>query len=67
MTAGGSGVALLAPFDATRYYLPWRPIPVSPMGFRFFSAYGLDVFEHELVLIWLPAVVLLGLAWAWRK
>ena len=67
MTAGGSGVALLAPFDATRYYLPWRPIPVSPMGFRFFSAYGLEVFEHELVLIWLPAVVLLGLAWAWRK
>src|SRR5438552_3423325 len=66
MTDGGSGVALLAPFDSTRYFLPWRPIPVSPMGFRFFSAYGLEVFEHELVLIWLAAGVLVGLAWAGR-
>jgi inner membrane protein len=66
MTDGGSGVALLAPFDSTRYFLPWRPIPVSPMGFRFFSAYGLEVFEHELVLIWLPAAMLVGLGWAAR-
>ena len=32
MTDGGRGVALLAPFDATRYFLPWRPIRVSPIG-----------------------------------
>ena len=67
MTDGGSGVALLTPFDSTRYFLPWRPLPVSPLGFRFFSAYGLEVFEHELVLIWLPAAALLGLTWASRR
>ena len=41
MTDGGSGVAFLAPFDDTRYFLPWRPIPVSPIGVsRFFSGAG---------------------------
>jgi inner membrane protein len=58
MTNGGSGVALLAPFDDTRYFLPWRPIPVSPLGLRFFSARGWRVFESELLLIWLPAAIL---------
>ena len=58
MTDGGSGVAFFAPFDATRYFLPWRPIPVSPMGLRFFSDYGLEVFERELWIVWLPSAIL---------
>jgi len=32
MTNGGLGVAFFAPFDSTRYFLPWRPIIVSPIG-----------------------------------
>src|SRR6185436_15539798 len=30
MTNGGLGVAYFAPFDNSRYFLPWRPIPVAP-------------------------------------
>ncbi len=32
MTSGGLGVAFFAPFTNTRYFLPWRPIPVAPMS-----------------------------------
>jgi inner membrane protein len=55
MTSGGPGVAFFAPFDPTRYFLPWRPIPVSPLLAGFFSEWGWRVFSTELVLIWLPA------------
>jgi inner membrane protein len=54
-TNGGPGIALLAPFDETRYFSAWRPIPVSPLGSRFFSEWGWHVFKAELALIWLPA------------
>ena len=66
MTDSGSGVAFFAPVDATRYFLPWRPIPVSPIGFRFFGEYGREVFEQELLIVWLPSAVLAALAWAGR-
>jgi inner membrane protein len=59
MTNGGSGVAFFAPFDHARYFLPWRPIPVSPIGVsRFFTRRGLDIMRAEVWLIWLPAAVL---------
>lgn len=58
LTDGGPGIAFFAPFDDTRYFFPWRPIVVSPLGIRpFFSAWGLRVIESELVWIWLPAIV----------
>jgi len=50
LTDGGLGVALLWPFDLTRYFAPWQPIPVAPIGLDFFSAYGLTVSLTELVL-----------------
>jgi inner membrane protein len=50
MTNGGRGVALLWPLDTTRYFAPWRPIPVAPLGLRFFSEAGLSVALRELVL-----------------
>jgi inner membrane protein len=55
LTDGGPGVAFLAPVDATRYFFPWRPIPVSPLATNFFSAWGWRVFTAELAMIWLPA------------
>jgi inner membrane protein len=72
MTDGGIGVAFLAPLDRTRYFLPWRPLPVSPIGIgRFFGPRGLDIMRAELILIWIPtAVVLLtvfGLRWRRRR
>lgn len=55
MTNGGLGIALLAPFDNTRYFLPWRPIAVSPIGLsNFFGAWGARVMLNELLWVWLP-------------
>jgi inner membrane protein len=58
MTNGGLGVALFAPFDDTRYFLPWRPIVVSPIGIAgFFSGRGLRVIQSELLWIWVPSAI----------
>src|ERR1044071_4593542 len=54
LTDGGSGVAFFAPFDDARYFFPWRPIEVSPMGLRFFSPRGLEVIQSEFLWIWIP-------------
>ena len=68
LTTGGPGVAFFAPFDTTRYFLPWRPIPVSPLAAHFFSAWGWRVFRTELAMIWLPAGLLIVLAgYLWRR
>lgn len=50
MTDGGLGCALFWPFDLTRYFAPWRPIPVSPIGLDFLSPYGATVTFAELIL-----------------
>ncbi|GMQ91730.1 MAG: metal-dependent hydrolase [Gammaproteobacteria bacterium] len=56
MTNGGLGVAFFAPFDEARYFLPWRPIVVSPIGIgSFFSAWGMRVIVSELLWVGLPA------------
>lgn len=56
MTDGGLGCALLWPFDLTRYFAPWRPIPVAPIGLDFLSREGLIVALIELILF-SPVVV----------
>jgi inner membrane protein len=50
LTDGGLGCALLWPFNRTRYFAPWNPIPVAPIGLDYFSPYGLMVATTELVL-----------------
>jgi inner membrane protein len=56
-TNGGLGVAFFSPFDRTRYFFPWTPIEVSPIGAaRFFSQRGLVVLRSELKWIWLPSL-----------
>jgi inner membrane protein len=50
LTNGGRGCALFWPFDATRYFAPWQPIPVSPIGFAYLSPYGMFVAAVELVI-----------------
>ena len=50
MTDGGLGCALFWPFDLTRYFAPWRPIPVAPIGFGFLSPVGAAIALTELVL-----------------
>ena len=64
-TDGGLGVALLAPFSNQRFFFPWQPIEVSPLGVsRIFSARGVEVLTSELLWVGIPAlaVALLGLA-----
>ena len=64
MTNGGLGVAFFAPFDNTRYFLPWRPIEVSPIGVRaFFTTRGLVVLQSEFVWIWIPSGIWIAAVW----
>jgi inner membrane protein len=58
MTDGGLGVALLWPFSNERFFAPWRPIPVAPIGARMLSSRG-------LLVVWIELVACLPLlAWA---
>ena len=58
-TNGGLGIALLSPFNNTRYFFPWTPIMVSPIGIQgFFSTWGLSVIKSEFLWIWLPSFLL---------
>lgn len=63
-TDGGLGVALLAPLDPTRFFFPFQPIAVSPIGpAALFSVHGLAVVESELLWVWLPFAGLGFLLW----
>src|SRR5262249_18045728 len=58
MTDGGLGAALLWPFSARRFFAPWRPIPVAPIGPAFFSPDGAMIALTEVGLflpLWLLA------------
>ncbi len=67
MTDGGLGVAFFSPFNNTRYFLPWTPIRVSPIGItRFFTFRGLEVVQSELLWIWLPTALLVLAVWLIR-
>lgn len=58
MTNGGKGVAFFAPFDNTRYFLPWRPIEVSPVDVSsFFGEWGIRVLQSEFYYVMLPSAL----------
>ena len=58
LTTGGKGVALLSPFDNTRYFFPWKVIQVSPIGIsKFFSEWGVRVIVSELKWIGIPSLI----------
>jgi inner membrane protein len=68
ITNGGHGIAFFAPFDSTRYFLPWRPVEVSPIGIRgFFTERGLDVLKSEILWIWIPSAAWMILFWLSRR
>jgi inner membrane protein len=50
MTDGGLGCALFWPWSLERFFAPWRPIPVSPIGRAYVSRVGFRVALAELVL-----------------
>ncbi len=52
LTDGGLGVALFSPFSNRRYFFPWRPIAVSPIG-----RFDVGVFWSEVRWVWIPCAV----------
>lgn len=67
LTNGGLGVAFFSPFDPTRYFLPFRPIQVSPISIsRFFEGAGLRVMASEAVWVGIPAALFAACAWGFR-
>jgi inner membrane protein len=68
LTNGGRGVAFFAPFVATRWHFPARPIEVSPIGvWSFFSQRGVEVLANEVVWLWAPSLAALAASWALRR
>ena len=58
LTNGGLGVALFAPFSNQRYFFPYTPIEVSPLGIsNFISGRGIQVILSELRWVWLPSAI----------
>jgi inner membrane protein len=66
-TNGGRGIAFFSPFSNHRYFFPWRPIQVSPIGAGFFSSRGLRVLGSESVWIWVPAAIIAVSARVFRR
>jgi len=69
LTNGGGGIAFFAPFHNARYFLPWSPIEVSPIGVRsFFTERGVRVLMNELLWVWLPSALFAAAAlWLRRR
>lgn len=56
-TSGGLGIAFFSPFDTTRYFFPWTPVLVSPIGIgSFINLWGLRVLISEFFWIWIPSI-----------
>lgn len=67
-TNGGLGIAFFAPFDNSRYFFPWRPLQVPPIGvIAFFSSWGLRVLRSELIWIGIPCLSVWILTWLARR
>ena len=41
LTDGGLGCALFSPFSDARFFAPWSPLPVAPVGRHFVSVEGI--------------------------
>ena len=67
MTSGGRGIGFFIPFSDERFFLPFRPIKVAPIGIRnFFSDWGLSVIKSELFWVGIPCLVILILIYLFK-
>jgi inner membrane protein len=64
LTDGGLGCALLWPFSNERFFAPWTPLPVAPIGRDFFSRRGLEVAAVEVAMMF---PLLLYTVWPRRR
>jgi inner membrane protein len=63
-TNGGLGIAFLWPFFDERFFVPFQPIEVAPLGLsRFLSTRGVAVLWSEILWVWLPMLII---AWGVR-
>jgi inner membrane protein len=68
LTNGGYGVGFFIPFTGERFFFPYTPIEVSPIGLRnFMSVRGLEVLVSELKYVWFPSTFLYGLIYLIKK
>lgn len=67
MTTGGKGVGFFIPFSMRRFFLPFRPIRVSPIDASSFMEKAGTVLVSEATWVWLPLTAV-GLAgWIVRR
>ena len=60
MTTGGKGIGFFIPFNNERFFFPFRPIHVSPLGIeKFFSEWGIQVILSEVKYILIPCIIVL--------
>ena len=64
---GGLGIPFFWPFDATRYFFPFTPVAMSPLGTEFFSNRGLLVLLSEIWWIWFPSLIFAAVALSVRR
>lgn len=68
MTNGGLGVAFFSPASDERFFLPWRPIEVSPLSpRRLFTLRGAAVMMSEFVWVVIPSLFIAAAAACIRK
>ena len=75
LTDDGLGVAFFAPFSGDRFFFPWRPLEVSPIGGHgFFTATDVrgglrwvEVLWSEIRWVWIPAGALILMVWRLRR
>ncbi len=64
LTRGGFGIALLAPFNHTRYLAPVSLFEAAPLHFTgLFTAWGIRCIRAEFFIIWVPALAVI----AWTR
>jgi inner membrane protein len=67
-TDAGLGIGFFLPFDPERFFFAFRPLRTSPLSVSaFFSGRGLEILRNELLWIWLPLLVALGLCALLRR
>lgn len=66
LTDGGLGVALFWPISNERYFFPWNPLPVAPIGKGMLSARGLYVVAVES-MVFLPLLIFASLTGPRRR
>ncbi len=67
LTDGGLGVSYLWPFSTHRFFAPWQPIRVSPIGSGFFGWRGLETLKSEAMWVVVPCMVTVAIAVILRR